>query len=295
MNSYLHIKNDYKKDLIKWFIVLIPLILYGIYKNGYLLYQKELIMFFEIFKPLYLTIISIVLSIIIEFIFTKKFNISYMTLNVAILSLFMMPNINYILYIVCLSVGLILSKILEKSIIFNQIAFLKLIIIFVCLIFSTYNYANKLEATSSFSFSVLDYFFGREVGGISATNVFMGIIIYLYLRFKTNYKSNIFLVSYLVYFILMFIYLFFQKNIDFQILLNANIILSFILIAPQNLYSPYKNTGIIVYSILLGIFTVFLTIILNPYEGPFLAIFILSIFVPFFDKMRHKVQKRSIF
>ena len=46
--------------------LLIPLIIYAIYKNGYLIYQKELISIISIFKPLYLVLISIFIKFIIS-------------------------------------------------------------------------------------------------------------------------------------------------------------------------------------------------------------------------------------
>ena len=50
MEVYVHSKNDLKKNVIYFLYSLIPLYLYGIYKNGYLLYQRNLIGFLGMFK-----------------------------------------------------------------------------------------------------------------------------------------------------------------------------------------------------------------------------------------------------
>ena len=53
------------KDLvIQTILLLLPLLLYALYKNGYLIYEKRLISIYYLFKPLYLFLISIILLII---------------------------------------------------------------------------------------------------------------------------------------------------------------------------------------------------------------------------------------
>ena len=67
MNVYLKSKNNENKILVKYILLLIPFLIYGFYKNGILLYKGEYVNIFNMFKPLILTIISILIS----YLFTK--------------------------------------------------------------------------------------------------------------------------------------------------------------------------------------------------------------------------------
>ena len=52
MNSYLKSSNTHRRNKVIYLLSLIPLILYAIYKNGILAYNRHLIGFLGIFKPL---------------------------------------------------------------------------------------------------------------------------------------------------------------------------------------------------------------------------------------------------
>ena len=67
MNVYLKSKNNENKILVKYILLLIPFLIYGFYKNGILLYKGEYVNILNMFKPLILTIISILIS----YLFTK--------------------------------------------------------------------------------------------------------------------------------------------------------------------------------------------------------------------------------
>ena len=47
--TYIHEKNDNKRSVFIYLISLIPLIMYGIYKNGILLYQNHYINLINVF------------------------------------------------------------------------------------------------------------------------------------------------------------------------------------------------------------------------------------------------------
>ena len=56
---FLHYFKD-EQDIFKsYFLALIPLLLFGFYKNGILLYQNGLIQEIEIFRPLYFVVVSL--------------------------------------------------------------------------------------------------------------------------------------------------------------------------------------------------------------------------------------------
>ena len=72
MNVYMHAKKEIKENVIIYILALIPLYLYGIYKNGVLLYTKNLINFISIFKLPFLALIGIIAYFLCCKVFRKK-------------------------------------------------------------------------------------------------------------------------------------------------------------------------------------------------------------------------------
>ena len=95
-------KRNIKNLVIINILFLVPLLLYGCFKNGFLLYEKNLISFWEVFKPIYLILISWGIKIIIDLIFKRKIIIDYNLLYVIIIALIMPYNINLIVYFISL-------------------------------------------------------------------------------------------------------------------------------------------------------------------------------------------------
>ena len=58
-NVYIHSQNNLKKIVFQYILCIIPLVFYGIYKNGFLLWNRDLMTFLAIFKLIYLLLISI--------------------------------------------------------------------------------------------------------------------------------------------------------------------------------------------------------------------------------------------
>lgn len=283
--TYLRSKLDNKNTIIKYSLIIIPLIVYGIYKNGFLLFQRDYINIFSVFKPLYLLGISIIINGFWEFVLNKKIEFNYSYLNIGILTLFLMPNINILLYSVILFGGVFLKNIIVKRININEIAFLKLFVVLIVSLVGSYSYLNLAEANNIYAYNLLDLICGRNTGGISSTSILLGLIIYAYLSYNTNYKRVIPLLSYLVY-MLVCIPIILFSNLDYTIVFNSTVILAFILVATDNKSTPYKFKGQIIYSVLLGLLTCLLSIKL-PFEGVFISIFVLSIFNRLFDKIKN--------
>ena len=272
----MHSKNNNKTYIIRYVCSLIPLILYGMYKNGYLIYQKGLIEFYEIFKVVYLIFIGLLLNMVINYLFDKEIKIDYSYLNILILCLFLSPNTNIFIFIVSLLTGLIIIKLIEKHLKINTISFLKLLIVGISLIFSKYSYLNILESKNIYSFNTFDILFGRNIGGIASTNIILGLIIYLYLCLFTNFKKEIPLIAYITYFITSLIIILISPNVNYNILFSSTSILGFIFVATDSFTTPVKGKIIVLYSIMLGLITSILTIFV-PYEAVFISSLILSI------------------
>lgn len=283
----IHQKKDYKFYQKMFVLGLIPLILFGIYKNGFLLYQKNLISLGEIFKPLYIILISLVINLITQLIFKKKINFyeqSY--LDVIIFSLFAPPNANLVIYSIILMISLLLINFLAKKITFNKIAILKIIYFVILMLINNYSYMNLLEKQNLYAYNLFDFLWGFNKGGIASTNIIMGILLMIYFQTFTNYKIAIPLISSSLYILFYLIISLISNSFDYQIMLSSTTILGFILVANNNFSTPYQKKEIIKYSILLGIITAFLSFVV-PHEAVFIAIFILSII----DGIKNKLKK----
>ena len=255
-----HNKESIKKIVIRYLVCLIPLIIYGIYKNGFLLYTRDLIFFLSIFKIIYLLIISLIVYIVIDKLLLKKREFWSMDLLfLLIIPLFIPPNINILLYSIVLFVSFFLSNILEKKFKFNKIAFCKLVIIAAIVIFSNYTYQNVAEEMHIYSLNYWDYLWGRYSGGIASTNIIFGIFILLILSTFKSYKKIIAISSLLAFIILSFL----LSGFDSMVFISSSAILGFILLSIDSLSTPHTKRAMLLYGIISGIITSFFVFFFN--------------------------------
>ena len=60
------------KEIVKnYLFLLIPLVLFSCYKNGYILYNKNLVTLLYVFKPLIMFVTALITSFIIELIWSN--------------------------------------------------------------------------------------------------------------------------------------------------------------------------------------------------------------------------------
>lgn len=270
---YINSKITIDKYVLRYIYGLIPLIIYGIYKNGILLYNLNLINFLEIFKILYLLIISLIIYTIYCLIFKKKIKLNLEVLNILIIPLFMPPSVNILIYTITLFIGLIINHYLSKVLKYNNTTFMILFILLFLIIFKNYNYLNLAEATKSYSFSFLDLLFGRNTAGIASSSIIIGLLLIIYFSIFTIYKKEITLSS-IISFILLIGLL---NNFNIVNILNGNAILSLILIAPDMLSTPIKRNEKIIYGIIIGLLSAIFTQYIDNYCGSIIAILLISI------------------
>lgn len=284
-NVYIHIQNSLKKIVFQYILCIIPLVFYGIYKNGFLLWNRDLISFLDIFKLIYLLLISIgIYFLVYKIIFKRKCIFTLELIYYFIIPLFMPPNINILLYTIALFISSILCLFLEKFCRFNKIAFCKLFIALCTLIFSNYTYLNIAEQMNIYHLNYWDLLWGRNIGGIATTNIIFGIIILIILVLLKNYKKIIALTSLITFSVLILIF----NNFDPFALISSSAILGLILLNVDSTSTPRHRKSMYIYGIALGILSFLLTNYLNPFEGVFISSLFLSFFSPILDKMFEK-------
>ena len=280
-------RKDYKRLIIENIIILIPFFLYGLYKNGILIYQRGFIDISLIFKNIYFLLISIVIKIIYDLIKNKKILLDYNLIYLILVSMIMPYNMNILVYTLILILTFISSNLLEKYIKFNKVCYMFIIIFLINGLISNFSFNNILEDKFSYSFSLFDILMGRSIGGISSTSILLSFIGYIYLINTLYYKKNIPLAINLTYVILAFIYYLITNN---NIIVNSELIFSSIFIATLPMYSPYKDIQQIIYGILVGIITFILYILFNSIWVIYLSILIISIIT-----LNIKIKGKNLF
>lgn len=281
MEVFMHDKNDLSKNVLKYLLLLIPLYLYGIYKNGLILYAKDLIPFFSIFKLIYLLLLGIMALVIVKLIFKKKIKLDLDLLMIFILPLFMPYKINYLVFCGVILLCLIFFFIIDKYFNINKIAFVKLVIMSVCL-FKTNLYLNPAEESKLYAFNIFDLICGRSIGGLGSTSILIGLIIMLVLSLKNNYKYLISISAIISYVLLALV-------LSYDLIFIGSNILALIMVASYLDTSPVEKKYQIIYGILIGVVGVILTKYLNIYEGVFISILIFSIIYEIICKLHKKV------
>lgn len=288
----IHKNTSYSKILFKYFIALAPLVLYGLYKNGIILYVNKEISFLEIFKPLLYPILGLIIGLVVNFIKNKKINFDLTILNGFLVGMLVPINTNIIIFTI-LTFGLLYAFLLiQNKFRFNVACLIKLLIILVLLVLNKYNYGNLLETSSSYDFTFIDLLFGRQVGGVCASSFIWVVFGFIYLFTDYYYKKDIPIIAYLSYTAVILFSFIFTK--DFHLVLTSLIAATpafgFVFLAPISEYSPYTSTGKIIYAIILGVLTALLGFVLK-FEAVFIVILLLSISKDFFDRLGQKMTK----
>lgn len=282
---YIHAKIKEKNIVGEIILTLLPLVLYGCYKNGYLVYQKGYISFWLVFKPLILFGSSFLLYELYYLIKNHRLGFDYGILAYLVLSMCVSPLLNIYGYLLIMGLFLLIDKIILKKITFNRTAFLKICFVFLMIYQQSYSYANLYEQKTNFAFNYFDLLIGHQIGGIAVTSVIIGLIAYFLLAYRKNIKSIIFPLSYCLYFLLSLSIMLYTNNFNFTNLFNANVLFALIFVATDNLSSPNTKIGLIFYSGLIGIFTVLFSYLFNYYDGIYLAIFLISLGGNTYDKL----------
>ena len=284
MNVYLKSKNN--KILVKYILLLIPFLIYGFYKNGILLYKGEYVNIFYMFKPLILTIISILIS----YLFTKYKKedfISYRLYLNILSSLIVLPNTNIFIYLIILFLVNILYTFKKVNISLITI----LLLIIVSMIFSKYSFLNVYEESVNHSYSITNYLFGNGSGGISNTLLIYSILVCIYLICDFSYKKHIVVTSVTVYYILLIISFVLFKKFDYNLLLNNNLVFSFIFLNTISIFTPYTKGGCYLYGFILGLIS-FCFSFIDINLGVYLISLILSFTSLYFDKLILKISSK---
>lgn len=285
-------ENLYKELYSAYFISLIPLVLFGFYKNGIQPYQKGRIDFLNMWKPLIIIVMGILGALIggllrehhgEKKVDQKAFeaclgNVLEAALVVAILPLKSSP---IIVFIVTFFVSLFLNKLKV-----NRIAVLYIAIEGFNVLFGLNNFFNAYEESVILHYDALDIFLGFGPGGIFATCTLFVFIALLFLSFNKLYKKEMSIAGILTFLVLGIVpkMIIGDYNSIFPYIFGYNTLFILVFVA-SNLYSSsYTVPGQILSGILIGILTFGLSFI-TPYTAAICAILIVSLLSGVLDRI----------
>jgi len=280
--------NSIKRISYMYLLSLLPLLLFGFYKNGISLYIKNYVNIFGMLRPLLFVIIGFIIGILVNIIYEKcikkskdkiidiifsSFHPIYGILIACIISI----NCNILLFSLVSFIVLFISKFIKNNKI-NYVALSSLIIFLIMNIFGKFTFLNIYEASNKFNLNAIDYMFGKGSGGIFTTHIILLIVSFIFLYNIKTYKKSISISSISTFVILVVSFCIIKNDIGniMNILFTNGILFSFIYIATDSVSSSYTSKGKVIYGILVGLFT-FLLYLVNPVLSSLGGILIASI------------------
>ena len=271
---YLH----YKEKIDSKTILLISLLLlsfYGSYKNGLVYYYNGIYSLKEAIYPLLISLLSFI-PVIIEIIKAKKIKNSLL-IPITILTLPVNTNIYYVI-----------AMIIIMTILINKTTFPFFYLLSTYFIL-TNDFNNPIEQQPIF-YHTVDTFFGKSIGALGTTNIFLLIIIYLILQTRFYYKKEIPLITIITYSLLTLIVdIINHDGHVFLHILNSSVFYTSIICLPWNNYTPYEKT--LLYAFITGILF-YLSTYLDFLKGPFYVLTIMTIFIYIQKKLCRKNQNQ---
>lgn len=279
MSTFVREETNIKKIISYLYISIIPLLIFGFYKNGIKGYDGIFIL-----HPLILDLVGFASGALVSIILEKKKPLTSFYPFYGLLSASLVfPNTSIIVFGLICFISLFIYKKINKNNV-NIVCVIALIVILISNFYET-SYLN-LVINSNTNLDGLDYLLGKGSAGLNASCTLLSLASYLYLSTKAFYKREIPLYSFLTYSILMFIYLSFIGDINslFVRLLSNGTIFSLVFVSTMGTTSSYTKRGRICYALILGIL-MFILSFSFPSLAVISAIFLVSIMHKYIDKL----------
>lgn len=273
-------------------IVLIPLIIFGFYKNGILLYMKNYVDFLGMLKPLIIILMGlcgVLLGTVLKEYRDKK------TLTRDFKNKCKGPIIEALLItmilplksspIIVFFVTLIFAAFLSETKI-NRVALMYIVIQGVNALLGLNSFSNPYESSTVLNYNAIDLFLGSGTGGICSTSIIIIIFGLIFLSFNKLYKRDLVLSAILSFSLLVIVPNMLGGSYEriFSEFFGYNILYSFVLIAPNLYSSSYTVKGQILSGVVLGILTYFIMIIM-PYNAAIISILVVNLLNGIFDRI----------
>lgn len=299
-NVYVRSNKSIKSITLTKILFLLPLIVYGFYKNGIYLYQEHYISFVEIFRPLIYVSIGALVGIFVNIFYEKIIKKSKDDLNSIIFSSFHLEygivvgclvsiNTNVLIYTLVLLSVFMVSKFLNNRV--NIMCFTLIVIYLLSKIIGNASFLNSYEMSKTFSYEFMDYLIGRFPGGVASTHVILICLGLFGLYMTNNIKIDISLSSLATLFLLFGVYSLLTDNNFTSLFFANNIVMLMSYVATDTKTSCYTRKGMIVFGALIGLLT-FIIYFIEPTLAPLISILVVSLFNNFIDRKVNSLQKQ---
>ena len=285
--NFIFIKDN--NDSILYYLSFIPLIFYGLYKNGYLLFTNNYVSFFNAYKILLYPFLLLIIAIVFSFIFKRRKR--YVIIYALIMGIASPYNTNLYLYLLIVTLFMFVIEFIPNKYKINEPAFLISTFIVVNHYSHSFSICNPMEVSNTYSYSLLDLFFGRGSSFMFTSSVFWLLISYFIMSFRKTYKKMIPVIETVIFTILVIIYSILTKDYlnNFSLLLNGTTFFSFIYLSTINESSPSTNKVNIIYCVLTSLLAFIFIYFLNIYTGAVLSVFVISLLYRLYEIIRQKL------
>ena len=263
-------KNKITKNLL---ICLIPLIIFSIYKNGYLPFKEDKISMFQLLYPLILVIVSILSMLLTTFVYSKITNI------ITILDKLLPRKLKFINCTLIVGLMVILINTLLNNSYLNP---LETNLVNISKINNIGNYETLVRPYGN----LLDFFVGFIPGILGGSSI-LCLIGFIYLCFTKSIKWRITV----VYILIVLAMTFYIGNISgfglwypLYNVFTCGLLFGAIYLSALS-SSPITPIGQWLYGIFLGIVTVILRYFMPIEECVLISILIVNLFGFLFDKI----------
>lgn len=282
-----------------YILSLIPVIIYGFYKNGIIVANHNHLSWFLATQYIVIPIIIIVLSYVFETYYhlgIKKEDDSRVIWNS------ITPYINALCYLVCgptnflwLTIPLIivldcLLKFLDNKISLNQVALFKCILFGILTIMGLTNNANLYEASLTSPIAEISaLFIGKGIGEIGTTSTLCALIGYAVLLFNNYYKKEIPLFCVIGYSIVSIIMYFVGGLGINELLVNtftSGFIFASIFVISLSTSTPVIKSGRIIYALIVGALCAITVNILHFNVGIYIITLVIGLLSPILNKFK---------
>lgn len=301
-NVYVRSNRSIMTISIARLAMILPLIIYGIYKNGVYLYRNHLVNTFGMLKPLIIILGGVIVAGLINFLyeyFIKKqqkgnvldllfssFHIEYAVLLGCVMSI----NVNLYLYFAVLACVTVASKFVGDKI--NTICLAFIIIYGISVALGDFVFANAYEISKTFSYELIDYLIGRNPGGMASTHIILLIVGLIGLSITNNNKTTISLTAIVTYLLITFVYAFFVHGNFLDIVTCNNFLFIAAFVATDSVTSCYTNRAMVISGFIIALLS-FGVYFINPILAPIIAVLVTSVFTHILDEKIYLLTKNK--
>lgn len=262
---------------LQWTVLacFISLLLYGLYKNGFSYYFQGLISFSEASKLFLFPIISVAFLCLYECVENQKIQISLSRVMEGILLALLIPTRFPIwCYVIMIIVYIILKKILSKKIpTISFICLIKVISMLLSGFIFHIDYQNTIEVAYPYLYGILDAFFGRSVGALGTTSIFLVLICYAVFCSDYYYKKELPIYILGSFMVLETIYVLFISHENLLLeLLNSHVFFASVILAPMKNKSPAEAKALALYGVTIGVGSFLISTFIEITDGIYIII-----------------------